>query len=424
MKIDKIKKEISQLKKLFIQFFPQDKQEYILLLLFFVFYSAYSIYIGLTTNLIDHKIIVFDTYFSFDNPTVYKNGYSYIQGHPFMRNITRPIMLFGNMLALVFSGKAKTVFLVMMCTLCISLSVLYINRYLKDVLEINKYPLLLFTLFFGFTFTNLILSFTIDSFTITSFLLTFTIYYYSIHIKRNKDIGIIPATILAFSLGGITITNFAKGVIPIFFLNRKKAILIKRIIIIGVVFGILILYIRFNFFSEINRYVDLYGHTTTSSYFNFSNIFDRFFSAPIFYSDTITTYTNNLFGDGLKYQVIDLNYYHYWWQYLFMFFLTSQIVISIFLNYKKDLFVLILSLIAIDFFIHIIYKYGLKDPFIYGGHWVYCIPIFLGFLYKSLPKKYIIPMLTLNTFLFITLLINNGFHLYKFINISQILYPY
>lgn len=35
-------------------------------------------------------------------------------------------------------------------------------------------------------------------------------------------------------------------------------------------------------------------------------------------------------------------------------------------------------------------KYGINDEMIYGGHWVFIVPIFIGWLYKSLSKKHTI----------------------------------
>lgn len=214
-----LKNKLNQSKKLFRSLFPENKQETVILFFFILFYSLFSIPLAINTSIIDYKDMLYDVYFSFDNPIIYRQGYVYLEGHPLMMFITMPFIYLGNILAGFYGYKVKTVFLTFLCTLLISFSTIYVYRYITKITEIKGYLAYLLVSLFGFTATNLILCFTPESFTITTFILSFTIFFYSDRIKRNETVGVTTSSFLAIVLGGLTITNFAKGIIPIFFLK-------------------------------------------------------------------------------------------------------------------------------------------------------------------------------------------------------------
>ena len=118
------------IKKIFWVFVPKDRTELLLLIIIMCFYLSYSIYLALNTSVVDNNIHPFDLYFSFDNPSIFHKGFDNIEGHPLILLITQPILLIGKFLIFIFDIiKAKTIFIVIICSYLIAMSSLYIYKY-------------------------------------------------------------------------------------------------------------------------------------------------------------------------------------------------------------------------------------------------------------------------------------------------------
>jgi len=413
----RIKDNIQQIKEIFISFLPQNKIETRLLLSFILFYSSYSILLAINTSIIDYKDLLYDVYFSFDNPIIYRQGYVYLEGHPLMMFMTMPFIYLGNILAGILGYKAKTVFLTFLCTLLISFSIIYVHRYLTKIVELKGYIVYLLIILFGFTSTNLILCFTPESFTITTFFLSFTIWFYSDYIKRGKGIRLASNTFFAVILGGITITNFAKGIIPMLFTNDSKKVMIRKIILVSAIFSVIIIWmqIQYDFLSLIqNRLTGNISVPARGNYFE--KLFEWLYAGPIFFPDIMLL---EIKIDGVPFDSISIDFYHYWWQYLFAISLFIILAYSLYKNYKNGLVQIIMLLLLEDILIHGLIRYGIRDAFIYGGHWVFLVPFIIGWGYKSIEKdknkKNIAIVLSVLT---VMMIVNNFIQLSNFINLA------
>ena len=56
-------------------------------------------------------------------------------------------------------------------------------------------------------------------------------------------------------------------------------------------------------------------------------------------------------------------------------------------NLKNKYVQLLLMYLSIDFVIHFIIRYGMNEAILFGGHWMFAIPILLGWLYTRLPVR-------------------------------------
>ena len=55
--------------------------------------------------------------------------------------------------------------------------------------------------------------------------------------------------------------------------------------------------------------------------------------------------------------------------------------------FKNRLFLILTSCFAVDLFYLFVLKIGTNESFIHGGHFIYLIPLFIGWLYTSLSEK-------------------------------------
>lgn len=425
-KTDISKSTFAQVKEGIKLTLPQNRQEYILLIIFLLFYGIFGIYIAHTSSIQDYELKQCDLYFSFDSGFIFHQAKSYQDSiHPLLKPIFTPIIYLLNIL-FVYTGhyKIKTYIMSLFCNVLISMSIVYIYRYMREIIKLDSKITIILITFYGLFFTNMVLSFTIETYTISIFLLSYMTYYYSHCIVANKEIKTSTLFIFSFLLGGITISNVVKGTIPIFFskdtLSKaiKKSLWVGCAIIACVLFFIIIK--RIDIFSEITTRSQYIPEAEATNYFIYLS---SFIGSSIYFADI---HTRLFLGDWINYplHLIELDLFHSLDQFLFSGVIIILLILAISLNIKNKLVLLISGLFAVDIVIHLIIQYGSSEPYIYGGHWIYVVPLLLGWLYKSQPSKNIrIILTTIFITLLICLLINNTIKLYEFICMAQNLYP-
>lgn len=396
---------------------PQKKKEIILLCSLVLFYFSYSYFIITQTSIIDNPILS-DLYFSFDNNTIYKYGYQSIPPHPLLRYLTSPIIFLGDLLiALTGNFKAKTFLWVLFCNYMIASSVLFIFKYLNKVISLDNKTSTLIAISYAITPINLMLCFTPESFTISVYIITFVLYYTAYHIKSGTDIPIIEKVILSTTAAGITITNFVICTVPYLFFSKPIKSKIKDLAILGGIIGIILIWITAtqHLIADTKTRMEWFTHTSGEFY---KHVIDLFWGSPIFSPEL---WIHKLRNDETD--VISMDYYNYWWQYLIIFVITGLIIFSFIKNYKNKYVQILFLILIYNIFIHVIIKYGLDEPFMFGAHWVYIVPLLLGWLYESFSKEKQAVVYLLYIVVFIAMLVNNIYHLYDFIETSIRLFP-
>lgn len=420
------KEDSEQLREILRLLLPQNKQEVIILTLLLLFYSLFGFIIAHATSIQDYTLKQCDLYFSFDAGFIFHQGKSYQNSiHPLLKLFCVPIIyMLDNLTVLTGNYKFKTYILSLLCNGLISMSIVYIYRYMKEIINLKGYPLYLLIVFYSTFFSNLILSFTTETYTLTLYLLSFMIYYYSHCISTNKEIRLFPSLVFTTTLGGITITNSIKGFAPIFFTKKKIMPILKQIgVMAAILFLFAIIYILINNISlldEINTrltYVSTEQNNTP-----YLKYIASFIGTPIIFSEL---YTKPVQLEWINYTIhlIEVKFINQRWQYIFIAVLIVLLLISFVKNRNNKLVLLIASLFSVDILIHIILKYGVSEPYIYGGHWIYIVPLLLGWLYKSLGDKRSKSHLALLTLMCVVLAINNISNLVSFINLAKELYP-
>lgn len=401
-------------------FLPSNRAETIIFLVSFIVYSCLALYVALGTNITDQTYPMrTDAYFSFDNPYYSHYGIRYNEAHPWAFLIIIPLLYIGIIFNFIFGIKGKACFLVIICSLFIALSTIYIYRYLSSIINLSKFTSILLTIFYAGTSTCLILSFTFETYTFSIFFLTYALYYYSVHIKHSKEIPLLKGTILAFILGGLTTTNLVKGILPLFFTTNKFSKFIKQGLFIGGLFLVIALFLSgFKFLDQIIGRTSDYIPTNE----NWTLIvFIYFWGSPILFSNFKGYIIDNIHSV----RFIDFAYgeNNSWIYYIATSILLFIVVYSIIVNIKNKNVQLLLSFFVVDIIIHAIIKYGGSCLFIYGGHWIFVVPLLLGWAYKASNKKGKNILAVSYCILTVILLINNGYWIMRFIQIAKELYP-
>ena len=401
--------------------FPSSSIEFWVFLFLITAYGVLGSYIALNYRIIFDNRIPWDAYFSFDNRSIVMSGGSF-ERHPLSYYFFNWVREFA---FLISGGKTNATFrlvLAWLSTVTVSLSVLQIFKYLKNIIRIPLMINLLLTAFFAFFSTNILLSFTPENFTYTLFLLCLYNHYAAIKLKKEEKISGLALAFAGVSIGGLTITNIVKVFIPVLFEKnlfrnwKKFRNAVLRVTITCICYALLYLNrIDFKYktiFSKTNEQYEKFSNVKSTPIWDM--ILSYFFGGNILFSNFIIRDKNNMKGFDFKALIMDV--YSSWIPYVFISILLGLIFWSYFRNFKNKLVQIIMISFILDIIIHCIMRFGLHTSYIYGGHFVFVYPLLIGWLfysYQSSPKVLSFLMVT-SGILFIYLIINNYLRMTEF----------
>lgn len=409
--------------------FPDNKLEWALFAFFITVYGILGTVIALNYRIIFDERIPWDAYFSFDNRAIVLTGGGY-ERHPLANYFFSWLREF----ALLFSGGEKNeifrLVLAWCSTLTVSLSLILIFKYLKNIIGLPIRFSLLIVLFFSVFSTNILLSFTPETYTYTLLLLALFNYYAALKMKKEQAIPASALTLAAVSVGGLTITNVVKVYIPLLFQpkifrNWKSfGFTVLNVIVSVAVFALLFMY-RMEF--KLQHFIDKSGaqfekfsQQKVTPYWDM--LASWFIGGNIFFAGfELRDYHNK---KGFEYKALFMDVYTCWIPY----FVIGAIVLLLFWSWLKNFNnkfanILMLSLL-VDVVIHGVLRFGLHTSYIYGGHFVFVFPLMFGWLfhaYRASPK-----MLTALYFtvivIFSFVLLNNIFRMNEFFTFLNLYY--
>ena len=432
--IKKLKEYIRLFRKdfkfLFLEMLPKNKVEKSILIASLCLYLPIALFLNIKTDLI-WKL----DYFDFDNPG-YINILTSFKGwmvgfrHPFVGFILIPFKIIGYVFFLLTGAKDHFYFVSLIFPVFVSFTNIFVFRYLKDITKISTKRALLLISFFAFFATNLTLSFTPESFPFSLFFLSFMIMFFSGLILTKKKIPFSQLFILSFLTGGITSTNIVKCFILDFFSNTKFKRWIKRSFLITLIFVTLCtcLLMMGGKVSKSITFIEYYTTTEAAYYPEYvipvgNALFSYFWNAPITWGDFAESSLLKVERHVMTGKLNIAPYSHPFHS-VFGGVLLLLCVISGCLNRKNKLVCILILCFAVDLFITGVLKYGLCNSFVFGGHWVFIIPMLFGWMYPGLKNKrqrtiFDIVMIGM----FAALLINNAYRMSQIFDFALKYYP-
>lgn len=381
------------------------------LLLFVIFLSAYGTlgtYIALHYRIVFDDRIPWDAYFSFDNRAIVMTGGGF-ERHPLANYFFDWI----RELALVFSdGKKNDIFRLVLAwcsNIAVSLSLIQIYKYLKNIIRLPKYISLLILTFFALFATTILLSFTPETYTYTLVFLVLFNYYAALKLRKEEKIPAAALTLATISVGGLTVTNAVKVFIPLFFEKgiykswKKWGNAVLRIIISVGVFVLLFLYrLDFNYMQFLNKSGEQYEKFSKPKVTPlWDMIYSWFFGGNMLFSSFIIRDYHS--KEGFQYKALSMDVYTSLIPYLFVAVVLILVLWSYFKNFKNKLVQVLMISFLVDIIIHCILKFGLHTSYIYGGHFIFVIPLMLGWLfygYRNSPRIMAALLCTVSLLLF------------------------
>ena len=401
--------------------FPATKFETLLFLIFLSIYGALGTYIALNYRIIFDNRIPWDAYFSFDNRAIVMTGGGF-ERHPLANYFFNWIREF----ALLFSDGKKDANFRLVLAWCsnfaVSLSLIQIYKYLKNIIRLPKNISLLILSFFAFFTTNILLSFTPETYTYTLFFLVLFNYYAALKLKKEAIIPATALTLATISIGGLTVTNAVKVFISVLFEKnlfqnwKKFGNAVLRVLMSMVIFVLLFLYrLDFDYMRFLNKSGEQYDKFSKPKVTPLWDMISSWFFGGnmLFPSFVVRDYHNK---KGFYYKALFMDVYTSVIPYVFVAAVLILVFWSYFKNFKNKLVQVLMISFLVDIVIHCILKFGLHTSYIYGGHFIFVVPLLIGWLfysYKNSPKMLSFLFVTVGV-LFFYLAMNNLLRMEEF----------
>ena len=385
----------TKIKNFFTLLFPSTLQELLVFSIFLLGYGVLASIISLNYRIVFDNRIPWDAYFSFDNRAIVMTGGGF-ERHP-LSNYFFDWMR--NFALWISGGKMNETFrlvLALCSTLTIALANLQIFKYLKNIIQLPSTIALLLIFFFGIFVTPILLSFTPETYTYTLFFLVLFNYYTALKLRKNEKLSTVALVFGGLGIGGMTITNIVKVYLPILFeknIFRSWKTFGKATLRVFISVGIFI----FLFLNRLNFNYEKVFTKAESQYERFSNakiipvwdmIWSWFFGGNMLFSRyEIRDYHNA--QKTFYFKALFMETYSSFWNYFFVALIFGLLFWSYFKNFKNKLVQVLMISFFVDIVIHCILKFGLHTSYIYGGHFVFVVPLMLGWLffaYKNHPK--------------------------------------
>lgn len=371
--------------------FPPTWTEAALFLFFFLLYGGIGYHILFHTALIDVPNGGAGSYLGYDNLFhLHTRGGAFDVSHPFFGifHLLKTLLII--LLTTLFKEKTAGIICLALMNLLITGGLVLIYRYLKQIVMVPTRRALLLTGFTGCFFTTVVLSFTTETYPFSFFLLVFSLLMLSREYKLTGYIKGRTILFLAFLCGGVTITNAAKPAMAVF-LNKTPfwrkirtgfKVMLPFVICVAVIMG---------FYTLKAKLLNPEGPSPIDTTQQLGQYFihDETFCKQAlvdFWGNTIvsTPLTQQLVG---KEAVLRPSEYLHSWQNGAMVFLLVLVAGSACLNIRNKYVQLLLMYLSVDFVIHFIIRYGMNEAILFGGHWMFAVPILLGWLYTRLPVR-------------------------------------
>ena len=371
--------------------FPTSFMEVGLFLFFFLVYGFIGYQMLYKTTFIDVPNGGAGSYLGYDNLFHWHTrGGAFDISHPFFSLVHMLKTLLITLFTTLLKEKTGAIICLILVNLLTTGGLVLTYRYLKLIAAISTRRALMLTLFMGSFFTTVVLSFTMETYPLSFFLLIFSLLMLSREYKLTGHIRGRTIFFLSFLCGGVTITNAIKPAMAVF-LNKTSLLRMIRTgvkVMVPFIACVLLFFLFYTLKSKVLTPDEPSPVETTLS-LNKYFIRDASFSKQAlidFWGNTVMTTPLAEQPVGKEVVLRPTEYLHTW-QNGAVVLLLVLVTASACLNICNKHVLLILMFLGVDMIIHFFIRYGMNEAVIFGGHWMFAIPLLLGWLYSRLPVR-------------------------------------
>ena len=319
----------------------------------------------------------YDNYFRFTT-----RGGAWDVSHP----LITPLYLINRALLVPLLGEGGALVVMLLgSALLMAIAVAGCCGYLRRVVQLGTGRSLLLSGLLLSTFTVMTLSFTVESYPLSMALLVLSLLCLSGQLKQEKRLSGWHVTLWSLVLGGVTLTNFAKP-LSLLLLSKEESlwqrvrkVLLPTLLLLALVVAVGWFYQQRRAGAEESMFTaqvnDLLRFQTRSA-----DIVPDFFGHPLLISNLEM---RELYGET----VLRPTPYACWAMKLFPWGVVLLLLAMIGVGRRYPLAWAIPLYLVVDVAVHLVGGYGLDEAIIFGGHWVFLVPMALGWLYRVVPRQ-------------------------------------
>lgn len=344
--------------------------------------SVLALYIYSTGLLTPHDNAIgaylgYDNYFRFTT-----RGGAWDVSHP----LITPLYLTNRVLLVPLLGEGGALVVMLLgSALLMAIAVAGCCGYLRRVVQLGTGRSLLLSGLLLSSFTVMTLSFTVESYPLSMALLVLSLLCLSGQLKQAKRLSGWHVTLWSLVLGGVTLTNFAKP-LSLLLLSKEESlwqrvrkVLLPTLLLLALVVAVGWFYQQRRAGAEESMLTaqvnDLLRFQTRSA-----DIVPDFFGHPLLIS-------NLEMRELYMETVLRPTPYACWAMKLLPWGVVLLLLSMIWVGRRYPLAWAIPLYLAVDVAVHLIGGYGLDEAIIFGGHWVFLVPMALGWLYRVVPRQ-------------------------------------
>lgn len=344
--------------------------------------SVLALYIYSTGLLTPHGDAIgaylgYDNYFRFTT-----RGGAWDVSHP----LITPLYLTNRVLLVPLLGEGGALVVMLLgSALLMAIAVAGCCGYLRRVVQLGTGRSLLLSGLLLSSFTVMTLSFTVESYPLSMALLVLSLLCLSGQLKQEKRLSGWHVTLWSLVLGGVTLTNFAKP-LSLLLLSKEESlwqrvrkVLLPTLLLLALVVAVGWFYQQRRAGAEESMLTaqvnDLLRFQTRSA-----DIVPDFFGHPLLIS-------NLEMRELYRETVLRPTPYACWAMKLLPWGVVLLLLSMIWVGRRYPLAWAIPLYLAVDVAVHLIGGYGLDEAIIFGGHWVFLVPMALGWLYRVVPRQ-------------------------------------
>ncbi len=345
--------------------------------------------------------------------------YYTLERHPLLTVALYPFYLLNHWIMVTFDFNAAMLIIGCLVVVVATYSALFMYRVLHELLSLRRTDSIWLTaLLFSFA-SVLTSSMSPDHFIFSFFMLMMSIYIFGRCIKQGRQIAWYKATVLYLLTTGLTLTNGVKTLLGVLFTDGKHTFHWKNVLFVLIIPSALLLgayYVQYQELviphqemstkmiqKKIEKNPSLAAidsiNRIKSDAVSGEKVSDKPFLKWIDASSSRTDgIIEGLFGESFQlhrdYLLGDVYlgrpkviHYRSWVNYAINAVVVLLFIGGLLVGYRERLLQMLLSWWAIDLMIHIVLGFGINEVSINGAHWLFIIPISIGYLYARLSKK-------------------------------------
>ena len=315
---------------------------------------------------------------------------------------------------------------------CSFYSSIFMYRTFREVIEMERWASMVFTLFFFSIGYVMVCSIVPDHFVISMMLLILALYISGRRMKNHHQFKIWQSILYFLLTAGTSLNNGLKIFLSALFVNGKSFFRIKHILLAVILPSALLWefcrweYKVFVWPKEMQKKelrakkkveqakqqqllalqkktqdsvkvqpvkkkkkVRKVGHPFMSGEFmGWSDATTTRIPTIVenLFGESIQLHQDHLLGDELRSRPLIVTY-RYWWNYAVEGIICLLFVVGIWMGRRSKFLWLVLSYFGLDMILHIGLGFGITEVYIMAPHWIYAMPIATAFLWKGMAPK-------------------------------------